>query len=159
MISQHSRKYIQLSLFPEDGDEELARPSDKCEMEADAQAKTAYDLDGLFERLARSAFRSRFRLTARDKAYIAEKGLPTIRRHAEDFVAKRLAPAIIPNDGKQTPMRGHPVFLAQHATGCCCRGCLAKWHGIPAGRVLTDDERQYVVAVLMEWVERQMTLP
>ena len=59
----------------------------------------------------------------RDKEYIAEKGLATIRKHAEDFGAKRLAPAVIPNDGKQTPMRGHPVFIAQHATGCCCRGC------------------------------------
>lgn len=57
--------------------------------------------------------------------------MDTIRSHASDFVRTRLAPAQIPNDGKQTPMRGHPVFLAQHATGCCCRGCLYKWHRIP----------------------------
>ena len=82
--------------------------------------------------------------------------MATIRSHAADFVAKRLAPAVIPNDGKQTPMRGHPVFLAQHATGCSCRGCFAKWHHIPAGRVPTAEEQQYAVSVLMEWITRQV---
>ncbi len=65
--------------------------------------------------------------------------MDTIRSHARDFVRTRLAPAQIPNDGKQTPMRGHPVFLAQHATGCCCRGCLYKWHRIPQGVQLTPE--------------------
>ena len=74
----------------------------------------------------------------------------------EYFVAKRLAPAVIPNDGKQTPMRGHPVFIAQHATGCCCRGCFFKWHHIPTGRQLTEEEQQYAVAVLMTWIEKQV---
>ena len=73
-----------------------------------------------------------------------------------DGRAKRLAPAVIPNDGKQTPMRGHPVFLAQHATGCCCRCCFFKWHHIPAGRALTKEEQEYAVAVLMAWIEKQM---
>ena len=92
-----------------------------------------------------------------DREYIAGKGLATIRKHAEDFVAKRLAPAVISNDGKQTPMRGHPVFIAQHATGCCCRGCFFKWHHIPTGRQLTREEQQYAVEVLMAWIERQYT--
>ena len=100
--------------------------------------------------------RKRFHLSKKDKEYIAEKGLATIRKHAEDFVAKRLAPAVIPNDGKQTPMRGHPVFIAQHATGCCCRGCFFKWHHIPTGRQLTEEEQQYAVAVLMTWIEKQV---
>ncbi len=139
-------KCIQLSLFPDE--EQQASPSDAEE--------TSYDLADLFSRLAQSPFRSRFHLTAKDRQYISAKGLPTIRRHAHDFVAKRLAPAVIPNDGKQTPMRGHPVFLAQHATGCCCRGCFAKWHHIPAGRPLTAEEQCYAVAVLMTWIERQL---
>lgn len=115
-----------------------------------------YDLEPLFARLARSAFRSRFRLSAADVAYINGKGIDVIRRHAADFVRKRLSPAFIANDGRQTPMRGHPVFKAQHATGCCCRGCFAKWHNVPAGRELTSDEQQYAVAVIMEWIKRQM---
>ena len=115
-----------------------------------------YDFGDLFSRLSRSAFRSRFRLKPADKEYAEEKGMDVIRRHAEDFVRKRLAPAVIPNDGRQTPMRGHPVFIAQHATGCCCRGCFEKWHGIPRGRELTPDEQAYAVAVIMEWIRRQM---
>ena len=81
--------------------------------------------------------------------------MDTIRSHASDFVRTRLAPAQIPNDGKQTPMRGHPVFLAQHATGCCCRGCLYKWHRIPAGVQLTEEQQKYIVDVLMAWIERE----
>lgn len=116
----------------------------------------AAGLEELFQRLSRSKFRSRFRLGADDRRYVREKGIDTIRRHAEDFIGSRLAPAQIPNDGKQTPMRGHPVFLAQHATGTCCRGCLAKWHGIAAGNALTPAEQQYIANVIMEWIRRQM---
>ena len=141
------QKYIQLNLFPKAEDNEKELESPVCQK---------YDLTDLFARLAKSDFRSRFHLTKKDKEYIAEKGLPTIRRHAEDLIAKRLAPAVIPNDGKQTPMRGHPVFLAQHATGCWCRGCFYKWHHIPAGRDLTNEEQQYAVAVLMAWIEKQL---
>lgn len=141
------QKYIQLDLFPKAEDNEK---------ELESSVGQEYDLTDLFARLAKSDFRSRFHLTKKDKEYIAEKGLPTIHRHAEDFIAKRLAPAVIPNDGKQTPMRGHPVFLAQHATGCCCRGCFYKWHHIPAGRELTKEEQQYAVAVLMAWIEKQL---
>lgn len=112
-------------------------------------------LDPLFERLARSKFRSRFCLREEDLNYIQEKGLDTIRVHAEDFIGQRLAPAVIENDGRQTPMRGHPVFIAQHATATCCRGCLSKWHGIPPGHALTQPERAYVAAVIMEWIRRQ----
>lgn len=141
------QKYIQLDLF---------QKSEDNEKELESSVGQEYDLTDLFARLAKSDFRSRFHLTKKDKEYIAEKGLPTIRRHAEDFIAKRLAPAVIPNDGKQTPMRGHPVFLAQHATGCCCRGCFYKWHHIPAGRELPKEEQQYAVAVLMAWIEKQL---
>jgi predicted Fe-S protein YdhL (DUF1289 family) len=113
------------------------------------------DLDALFAALAQSDFRRKFRLKGADLEYLRDKGLPLVLLHASDFVARRLAPAVIANDGKQTPMRGHPVFVAQHATACCCRGCLEKWHGIPAGRELTDAERAHVVAVLERWLKEQ----
>lgn len=112
----------------------------------------------LFERIAESAFRSRFQLKPADRQYVREKGMDTIRRHAEDLIRQRLAPAVIPNDGKQTPMRGHPVFLAQHGCACCCRGCLEKWHGIKAGVPLTEEQQAYVADVLMEWIRRQMAM-
>ena len=111
--------------------------------------------DALFARLNRSEFRSRFRLSAADLAYVQEKGMDTIRKHAQDLIGKRLAPAEPVNDGKQTPMRGHPVFIAQHATATCCRSCLEKWHHIPKGRQLTQEQQDYAVDVIMEWIDRQ----
>jgi hypothetical protein len=112
--------------------------------------------DELFAALSKSAFRSRFHLQGKDLDYLLVKGLPTILAHAGDFVAKRLAPAEPLNDGKQTPFRGHPVFVAQHATACCCRGCLEKWHGIPKGRVLTEAEAAYIVRILERWLRTEM---
>ena len=82
--------------------------------------------------------------------------METIRIHSKDFIEKRLAPAIIPNDGKQTPMKGHPVFIAQHATATCCRNCLYKWHHIPKDVELNCSQQQYVVAVIMRWIEVNM---
>ena len=105
-------------------------------------------------RLARSRFRSRFHLSEAERRYVAEKGMETIRRHAEDFVRTRLAPANPPNDGRQTPMRGHPVFVAQHATATCCRGCLAKWWKVPRGTEIPADSQRGIVDFLMAWIER-----
>lgn len=117
-----------------------------------AQSHEMRDLDELFAALERSRFRASFRLAARDAQYLADKGLPTVMEHARAFVAQRLAPAQPANDGKQTPFRGHPVFVAQHATACCCRGCLAKWHRIPAGHELTPEEQAHVLAALERWL-------
>ena len=115
------------------------------------------DLDELFAALSRSQFRRRFRLGPRERAYLADRGLDAVLQHARQFITERLAPAQPVNDGRQTPMRGHPVFIAQHATGTCCRGCLAKWHGIPAGQALSEDEIGHVLAVLRRWLESQRT--
>jgi Domain of unknown function (DUF4186) len=113
-----------------------------------------HDLDGHFAALARSRFRSRFRLGPKERAYLAEKTLAVILEHGRQFVRERLAAAEPKNDGRQTPMRGHPVFIAQHATATCCRGCLEKWHRIPRGRELSEEEIEYVVAVLARWLEK-----
>ena len=112
-------------------------------------------LDAIFARLAGSTFRRRFRLGRTERAYLAQKGLTEVLAHAETFVAQRLAPAEPRNDGKQTPYRGHPVFIAQHATACCCRSCLEKWHGIRRGHLLTEDERAHVVAAIERWLRAQ----
>lgn len=112
--------------------------------------------DALFNRLARSSFRRRFHLGVRERQYCNDKGPEIIDSHAADFVAHRLAPAYPFNDGKQTPMRGHPVFIAQHATATCCRGCLEKWHNIPAGHPLTALQQQYIVTVIHRWLVQEM---
>jgi hypothetical protein len=111
----------------------------------------------LFERLGNSKFRSSFHLKQKDIDYIKEKGMDTIRDHARDFIAKREAPAVIPNDGKQTPMKGHPVFIAQHATATCCRECIRKWHKIQPGRELSQVQQEYLVDVIMTWIEKEYT--
>jgi hypothetical protein len=108
--------------------------------------------------LRRSPFRRKIRLGPEDHAYLEAKGLLTILAHAADFIAQRLAPAEPRNDGKQTPFRGHPVFVAQHATATCCRGCLAKWHRIERGRILTAEEQAHVVAVIGRWLS-EVSLP
>jgi hypothetical protein len=113
------------------------------------------NIDELFAALYRSKFRSGFRLGAVEAEYLERKGPATIAAHARDFVEKRLADAEPANDGRQTPMRNHPVFIAQHATATCCRGCLAKWHRIPKGRPLVAEEVDYVVAVIERWLAEQ----
>jgi predicted Fe-S protein YdhL (DUF1289 family) len=115
--------------------------------------------DDLFTRLARSPFRQRFRLGRAEYDYASSKGEPVLRQHAAEFVAQRLAPAQPENDGKQTPMRGHPVFIAQHATATCCRGCLSKWHHIGQHQPLSAEQQEYVVTVLLAWITRQMQQP
>jgi len=112
-------------------------------------------LDELFTALATSEFRRGFQLRGADQSYLQTKGLDLVLAHADDFIAKRLAPAAIPNDGKQTPFRGHPVFVAQHATATCCRGCLQKWHRIHAGYALSEEEKAYVRSVLERWLRAQ----
>ena len=114
------------------------------------------DIDKILDSLSKSKFRNSFRLKAKDILYVQDKGLYKIREHTYDFISKRLAPARIDNDGKQTPMRGHPTFIAQHATGTCCRGCLFKWHRIPAGIELSDKHKEYIVNLIMEWIKRDM---
>ena len=113
-------------------------------------------VDEAFAKLANSKFRSRFRLSAADRKYIADKGMATIRSHAADFIRIRLAPANPPNDGRQTPMRGHPVFKAQHATATCCRGCLEKWWKIPKGTEISLERQSRIVDFLMTWIIERM---
>lgn len=114
------------------------------------------EIDKLFFKLSKSKFRSRFHLSDKDKEYVLSHGLDTIKKHAYDFISARLAPSNLENDGKQTPMRGHPVFVAQHATATCCRGCLYKWHHISKDKDLTKEQVDYVVYVIMRWIKKEV---
>lgn len=108
------------------------------------------------ERILHSDFRSKFHLNSKDLSYTLEKGPETISRHAHEMLRKRVGDAFPLKDGKQTPWRGHPVFTAQHATATCCRGCMEKWHGIPKGRELTDEEVDRLANLVMAWVARDV---
>ena len=122
------------------------------------QASTALDaiIASRLTALQRSNFRAKFALSGKDRDYIARRGLATIREHAFEFIRTRVAPALPKNDGRQTPMRGHPVFVAQHATATCCRGCAWKWHKLPKGRALNEKQVQFIVALIMGWIEQQL---
>lgn len=113
------------------------------------------ELDDRLHRIGQHHFRARFQLRGRDRAVVDLRGIATVPRHAGELVRRRLAPAEPRNDGRQTPYRGHPVFVAQHATATCCRACLERWHGIPAGRVLDDAEQGYVVEAICRWIVGQ----
>lgn len=113
-------------------------------------------MNDIFERLSKSKFRSRFHLKDKDKKYIEEKGIDTIKKHAYDFINNRLSDVSKVIDGKQTPMRGHPVFIAQHATATCCRKCLYKWHKINMNKELNSNEKDYIVNLIMAWINKEL---
>ena len=116
------------------------------------------DYSDILKRLSLSKFRSSFHLNEKMKEYVRDKGYDVIKEHAYDFINKRLKPAVITNDGKQTPMRQiHPVFIAQHACACCCRKCLEKWHKIKNGKELSDAEVDFIVNLLMAWIKKEMS--
>ncbi|MBQ8659554.1 MAG: DUF4186 domain-containing protein [Bacilli bacterium] len=102
--------------------------------------------------LSKSKFRSRFRLNDKERRMIENYGIDKIRSHAKDFVLKKLVFYDEKKDGKQTPMRNHPVFIAQHATATCCRGCIEKWYKIPKGKELSLNEQNFIVELIMEWI-------
>ena len=113
-------------------------------------------MNDIFDRLSKSKFRSRFHLKDKDKKYIEEKGIDTIKKHTYDFINNRLSDVSNVIDGKQTPMRGHPVFIAMHATATCCRTCLSKWYHIDKNRCLTKQEIDEIVDTIMVWIYNEM---
>ncbi|WP_244203234.1 DUF4186 domain-containing protein [Streptomyces rhizosphaericus] len=129
---------------------------DSSEPSPDPSGPSPESLDQRLAAIARHPFRAKFHLRGRERATAELSGPSTLRWHAYDLIAKRLAPAEPHKDGKQTPYRGHPVFVAQHATATCCRTCLQRWHEIPKGRELSRAERAYVVDVICRWIEREV---
>lgn len=103
--------------------------------------------------LRKSKFRSSHHLRKYMYKFIDEKGLDKIEQDAYEIIKKKIGDAYPKNDGKQTPTKNHPVFIAQHACACCCRSCLEKWHKIPKGRELTEKEIKFIVALIMEWIK------
>ena len=107
------------------------------------------------EELSKSKFRSSFHLRKYMIDFINQKGMDTVKKHTIDFIEQKLAPSNPINDGKQTPMKGHPTFIAQHACACCCRNCLYKWHHIPKGKELSRNEKNYIYLLLITWIENE----
>lgn len=114
------------------------------------------NMENTLYKLSMSKFRNSFKLTNNDIEYINKIGIEKLVLHTYDIINKRLRPKFIENDGKQTPMKGHPVFIAQHATATCCRGCLYKWHHIEKDKELSDKEVKIIVNIIMKWIIKQI---
>ena len=116
------------------------------------------DIDKLLDSLAKTKFRGSFHLNSKMKDYVKEKGIDKIEKDAYEIIIKRIAVANPLNDGKQTPMKQvHPVFIAQHATGTCCRGCIERIHHIPKGKELNENEINYLKNVIKPWILREIS--
>jgi hypothetical protein len=113
-------------------------------------------LDARIDAIGRHPFRAKFHLRARERAIVQLRGMPAVREHATELFGRRVAPAEPHKDGRQTPYRGHPVFVAQHATATCCRTCLERFHAIPKGHALDPTEQAYAVDVICRWIEREL---
>ena len=107
-------------------------------------------------KLAEDGRLEKFILAEPEQEYVTSRGMDILRLHATDFVNKRLAPANPKNDGRQTPTKGHPVFIAQHACGCNDRTSLEEFFGIEKGRELSTDEVDIVVDVILKWIEEHL---
>ena len=115
------------------------------------------DIDIVLNNLSKSKFRGSFHLNNKMKEYVKDKGIDVIRKHTYDIINTRLKPRFISNDGKQTPMKQvHPTFIGQHATATCCRGCLEKWYHIPKGKELTKEEIDYIVSLIIKWIQKEI---
>lgn len=113
------------------------------------------NIEEKLSQLKGSKFRSKFTLKQKEIDYVNEKGLDVIRNHAVDFVNQKLK-VKLDNDGKQTPYKGHPVFITQHATATCCRKCLNKWYGVPIDKTLDDKEINALVNVIMTFIKKSL---
>lgn len=110
-----------------------------------------------FEKLGKSKFRAKFHLSRDEKDWVREKGIVKTREHAAGIIKRNIAPGNLPYDGRQTPIHGHPVFVAQHATALCCRDCLYRWYRVPKDIDLSEEQQERLVNFLMAWIERELS--
>ena len=122
--------------------------------------KNKENINKLLYSLSKTKFRGSFHLNNNMKNYVTEKGMDKIENDAYQFIKDRIAPKNPKNDGKQTPMKAnsHPIFIAQHACGCCCRSCLERIHTLVLvkNKELSKDEIDYIVTVLLTWIQLEM---
>lgn len=114
------------------------------------------DWNALKKKLAADGRLEKYVLGEPEQEYVTSRGIDILRLHATDFVNKRLAPANPKNDGRQTPAKGHPVFIAQHACGCNDRDAVAAFFGYEKGRELTSDEVDIIVDVILRWIDEHL---
>lgn len=114
------------------------------------------DWNVLKKKLSKDGRFEKFMLGEPEQEYVTSRGMDILRLHATDFVNKRLAPENPKNDGRQTPTKGHPVFIAQHAAGCNDRDSLEEFFDIKKGKALSEAQVEIVVDVILRWIEEHL---
>jgi hypothetical protein len=117
------------------------------------------DVDYTFQALRFELIRHYFwhiDIDDRAVAHARRKGRARLRKAVEKRITKSIGPAEPSFDGRQTPVAGNSIYYAQHATASCCRKCLEEWHGVPLGRLLTDDELGYLSDLAMRFIDDRL---
>jgi hypothetical protein len=105
-----------------------------------------------FVRLKSSSYRRNMGLTAFEKKSVMKEGFGKVVERCREALDDLDMPDYTHGE---TPYKG-VVPKAQHATSTCCRKCMFRWHGIPRYRELTEEERAYVIRLILRWVRKEL---
>lgn len=117
------------------------------------------DASFTFEALKNELIRHHFwhqTIDQRAMNHALRKGRLQLNEAARQRIEKSIATAGNPRDGRQTPFEGNSLFYGQHATATCCRTCVEYWHGIPKSHDLSDDEIDYLHALLVRFLDERL---
>lgn len=134
------------------------KQAQKADIDYDPQKKEDNKqlIDQTLFHLAKTKYRRQYVLSPKLKEYCRQTGMEKLRRKAFEIVREKVSSPYYKGEGRQTPLDGHPIYIAMHATGTCCRTCLEVWHSIVSGRRLTEKDIIYIVDTIMEWIKRQL---
>ena len=96
----------------------------------------------------------------RVERFAESKGLAGLEQVAQDqLTAAKMLEFNRKFDWNQTKMLdGTIVHWARHAVGCCCRRCLAYWHGVPLNATLAGSDIDYFRQLIMAFVKLRLPI-
>ncbi|WP_372655987.1 DUF4186 family protein [Halobacteriovorax sp.] len=109
----------------------------------------------IFRRLGCSKVCCKFKLKDEQWEYLAKRGFDTILLEGRSLIVKIFNEDSLSHSCKVAPVQTHPIYIALHATGTCCRSSLEKWHKIPKSKELKEKDIFYILLVVKEWIIRQ----
>jgi hypothetical protein len=109
----------------------------------------------VFKRLKKSSICNKFTLKEHEWNYLANRGLDAVLLEGRSIIIHRFSEDDSNHNCKNSPLRHHPVLVALHATGCCCRSSLFKWHGVDKEMELREKDIFYILLIIKEWFVRE----
>ena len=98
--------------------------------------------------------RKEFVLTNEEKDVVTKIGLIKIRNDFINYVDKRLTkPASLE---KYISCDNHPIIPSKFGTGLCCRKCMGEYYKVDEWAILSDEQKERFVSVLMKWLLQQI---